>query len=386
MTGDEPEASAAGGRMSEMTNPTPLPRAIATWLATSVALGAVVGAVFSARRGGSFGDFVQTGAISTLYAASIGLPSMLVFRRLRLRLGGRIELSQWAIYLGVLLATTLGGTLIASLILVAAGVVSFDLLRPLFLQGLQISLAIAVPVSVGVATFTALRARLVTAEASLHAKEREHQRAVALVTEARLASLESRVRPHFLFNALNSAIALIPEDPRRAEGVLERLAGLLRSSLDTAAPVVLLGDELRVVVDYLEIERVRFGDRLRYEIDVPDELRGAAIPSFAIQTVVENSVKYAVSARKDGARISVRGRRGGGRLRIEITDDGPGFTGEIWRAGHGLDALRARLDAQYGDAARLIAPAEVAAGAGAAGEGVAIGATVVIDLPAEAPA
>src|SRR6185295_9108285 len=106
MSGDEPAGNAAGSRMSEMTSPTPLPRAIATWLVASVVMGAVVGAVFSARRGGSVGDFVQTAAISTLYAGSIGLPSMLLFRRLRLRLGGRIEISQWAIYLGVLLGVT----------------------------------------------------------------------------------------------------------------------------------------------------------------------------------------------------------------------------------------------------------------------------------------
>jgi len=174
------------------------------------------------------------------------------------------------------------------------------------------------------------------------------------------------VRPHFLFNALNSAIALIPDDPQRAENLLVRLAGLLRFSLDTAAAMVSLGDELGVVVDYLEIERVRFGDRLRYEIDVPDELRGAQVPAFAVQTVVENSVKYAVSTRKEGARITVRGRRAAGRLRLDITDDGPGFTGDIWQPGHGLDALRARLEALYGPAARLIAPVDVGGGAGVA--------------------
>jgi LytS/YehU family sensor histidine kinase len=230
-----------------------------------------------------------------------------------------------------------------------------------------------VPVGLAAAVLATLRARLVRTEASLHAKERDRQRALGLATEARLASLESRVRPHFLFNALNSAIALIPEDPRRAEKLLERLAGLLRFSLDAASATVSLGEEIRVVTDYLEIERVRFGDRLRFEIDVPDELRGAMIPAFAVQTVVENSVKYAVSARTTGARLAVRAWRDGGQLRLEITDDGPGFAGPIWVPGHGLDVLRARLDALYGSAARIVAPAVVAVGAG-----------VVIELPAPA--
>ena len=361
-----------------MSSRIPLSRVLAQWFAGSIVLGAVVGAVFSARRGATLGEFAKAAAISTVYAASVGLPTALAFRWLRPRLTRPFALGQWAMCLGVMLVATLGGTLVASAVLIALGVVSDGQLRALYLQGLQVSLAVAIPVGIGFATFSTLRTRLIATEASLHAEAREHQRALALAAEARLASLESRVRPHFLFNALNSAIALIPEDPQRAEDVLERLAGLLRSSLDTAATAVALGDELRVVVDYLEIERARFGDRLRYDIDVPDELRGAQVPAFAVQSLVENSVKYAVSAQRQGARIAVRGRREAGRLRLDISDDGPGFTGEIWQPGHGLDALRARLDALYGPAARLIAPAPRQDGAGG-------GAAVAIELP-EVPA
>jgi sensor histidine kinase YesM len=349
--------------MDEMPSSVSLPRSLARWIALSVALGAVVGVVFSARRHGTWHDLVVNWAISTLYAAAIGLPMTLVFRRWSLP-RGRSELVRWASYAGILLAIIVVNTMAVSLLLIALGLVSPDALWPAYFQALKIGLAMAVPVGIGAATFSQLRARLIATEASLHAKERERQRAFALATEARLASLESRVRPHFLFNALNSAIALIPDDPQRAENLLVRLAGLLRFSLDTAAAMVSLGDELGVVIDYLEIERVRFGDRLRYEIDVPDELRGAQVPAFAVQTVVENSVKYAVSTRKEGARITVRARREAGRLRLDITDDGPGFTGEIWQPGHGLDALRARLDALYGAAARLVAPVDVGGGAG----------------------
>jgi two-component system, LytTR family, sensor histidine kinase AlgZ len=210
--------------------------------------------------------------------------------------------------------------------------------------------------TIAVMTVSRLYERLGTIEA-------ERQRAIALAAEARLASLESRVRPHFLFNALNSAIALIPEEPHRAEDVLERLCALLRFSLDAQARLVPLGEELRVVTDYLEIERVRFGDRLAYTIDVPEELRALEVPAFAVQTLVENSVKYAVSARKQGAHVRVSARREAGRLALDVRDDGPGFTGEIWVPGHGLDGLRARLDAVYGARARLVAPAEAATGA-----------------------
>src|SRR5262249_20770829 len=156
----------------------------------------------------------------------------------------------------------------------------------------------------------------------------------------------------------NSAIALIPEDPKRAENVLERLAALLRFSLDAHHDrLVKLGEELRVVGDYLEIERVRFGERLRYEIDAPAELAAVAIPAFSVQTLVENSVKYAVSPRASGAEIGILVRRDGDRLAIQVRDDGPGFASEVWPPGHGLDGLRARLDALYGARARLVAPA-----------------------------
>jgi len=355
----------------------PLRRIVVRWAVLTLLAGAFVGLLYTAISGGP-DDFTLlhvaiSAAISTLYSAAIGLPAMLALRFLRPRVRGRSGIAQWVLHLAVLFAASALGTLAAGLALVAVGLQPLDELWSSYLRGLQISLAIAAPITVGAATHARLSARLATTEASLHAKELEHQRALGLAAEARFASLESRVRPHFLFNALNSAIALIPEDPRRAENVLERLAGLLRCSLETGSATVTLGDELRVVIDYLEIERVRFADRLRYELDVPEELRGLVIPAFAVQTVVENSVKYAVSAQKAGAMICVRARRDGDRLRLSVTDDGPGFAGPIWLAGHGLELLRMRLDALYGGAARLIAPAEVEVGAG-----------VTIELPGAA--
>lgn len=359
-----------------MSSPPSLRRLLVYWGVGSVVLGSVIGALLSAARGGTLGDFAATAAISMLYSAAIGLPAMLVFRWLPARVRERAEITQWLIYAGAILVISAAGTLIAGLILVAVRLATLAELWDSYFRGVQIALAISVPVTVGAVTFSRLRVRLARTEASLHVKEIERERALGLATEARLASLESRVRPHFLFNALNSAIALIPEDPRRAEDLLERLAGLLRFSLDAASATVSLGDELGVVTDYLEIERVRFGERLRYEIDVPDELRGAAIPAFSVQTVVENSVKYAVSARKAGARITVRARRHGDRLELEIHDDGPGFTGPIWLPGHGLDGLRARLHALHGSAARVIAPADIPVGAG-----VTIGLPMVVGEP-----
>jgi LytS/YehU family sensor histidine kinase len=204
----------------------------------------------------------------------------------------------------------------------------------------------------------------------VHASER-------VASEARLASLESRVRPHFLFNSLNSAIALIPEAPARAEQVLERLAALLRFSLDAQqVRLVPLADEIRVVVDYLEIERVRFGDRLRYRVEVASELEAHVVPAFALQTLVENSVKYAVAPRASGGEIRITARVEAGRLHLAVEDDGPGFAGPI-PSGHGLDTLRARLETLYGAGAALHAPAS---GSHAPASGSA-GARVEMEVP-----
>ena len=135
---------------------------------------------------------------------------------------------------------------------------------------------------------------------ALRTKERDEAEARRLAAEAQLASIESRVQPHFLFNTLNSIAALTHDDPAGAERMTGQLASLLRSSLDsTATPLVTLEQELRVVRAYLDIERVRFGDRLRYDV-APRWGAAATVPRMALQTLVENSVKYAVSPRREG--------------------------------------------------------------------------------------
>jgi hypothetical protein len=170
--------------------------------------------------------------------------------------------------------------------------------------------------------------------------------------QARLSSLESRLRPHFLFNTLNSIMALIPENPAAAERVTEQLATLLRYSLDaTDQSTVRLEQELKVATDYLEIEKTRFGERLRYTIDVPEALRQVEVPPFSLQTLVENSVKYG------GGEIRVSAKNGNGRLLLRVWDSGDGFPDKTsLPSGHGLRNLKERLDALWGSNAALEFP------------------------------
>jgi len=184
--------------------------------------------------------------------------------------------------------------------------------------------------------------------------------------QARLSSLESRLHPHFLFNTLNSITALIPDDPVAAERVTEKLAALLRYSLDaTGHSTVRLEQELKVATDYLEIEKIRFGERLRCTIDVPESLMQLEVPPFCLQTLIENSVKYG------GGEIRVSARDGNGRLVLRVWDSGDGFPeNKELSEGHGLRNLKERLDALWGSNATVEFPREEA------------GTTVQISLPA----
>jgi sensor histidine kinase YesM len=199
-----------------------------------------------------------------------------------------------------------------------------------------------------------LQGRLDRATLDIRTKERDEADARRLAVEAQLASLESRVDPHFFFNTLNSIAALVRDDPRTAERVVEQLAAVMRSSLDLGgSPLVPLEQELRFVQNYLDIERVRFGDRLKYSIDVSTPLRSTLVPRLSLQTLVENSVKYAVSSRREGASLSVHAAAMDGHMRLDVTDDGPGFDPSLLLPGHGLELLRARLAMQFDGRATL---------------------------------
>ncbi len=205
-----------------------------------------------------------------------------------------------------------------------------------------------------ISAYEMMRTRLEAATLAMRTKERDEAEARRAAVEAQLASLESRVQPHFLFNTLNSIASLIPNDPNGAEKMTAQLASLLRSSLDAAdRPLVPLEQEVQTVRDYLEIERVRFGDRMKGELTIDESANGTLVPRFSLQSLVENSVKYAISPRRNGGSISVRASTADGRLRIEVDDDGPGFDPAAIPGNHGLTLLRQRLALTYGDRATL---------------------------------
>jgi sensor histidine kinase YesM len=239
-------------------------------------------------------------------------------------------------------------------LLTGAGIVERSLFRQWFQGSVRVTIAVTITIGLFITAYEQMRQRLDAAALALRTKERDEAEARRLAAEAQLASIESRVQPHFLFNTLNSIAALVHDDPAGAERMTTQLSSLLRSALDsTAVPLVPLDEELRVVRAYLDIECVRFGDRLRYDLHLGDGTAAAAVPRMALQTLVENSVKYAVSPRREGGSIRVTSTATDGRVLITVEDDGPGFNPAGRPEGHGLALLDARLAMLFGDRATM---------------------------------
>lgn len=159
---------------------------------------------------------------------------------------------------------------------------------------------------------------------------------------ARLAELQSRIRPHFLFNALNTALALVRVDPARAESVLEDLAQLFRTALADAGASVALDEEIELARRYLAIEQVRFGQRLRVHWEIDPRAGEARVPPLVLQPLVENAVRHGVEPLPGGASIVVRTLRQRGQVLVTVVNtvgDEPGAPG----AGMALHNVRERL-------------------------------------------
>ena len=161
-------------------------------------------------------------------------------------------------------------------------------------------------------------------------------------TAARLSELQSRIRPHFLFNTLNSAIALVRAEPAKAEALLEDLSDLFRHALVDQGESVTLGDEIALARRYLDIEQVRFGERLQLEWALDPLAGGARLPPLLLQPLLENAVRHGVEPSPTGAQIRISTQRRGSTVVIKVTNTVPSGPGPH---GHGvaLDNVRDRL-------------------------------------------
>jgi signal transduction histidine kinase len=205
---------------------------------------------------------------------------------------------------------------------------------------------------------------------ALRERERAESRLRESLSEARLVALRARLDPHFLFNTLNSmsALAMTGERERlvRAIGALSEMLRMLLE--ESSAPLTTLGTELRLVDRYLEIQAIRFGPRLRVERDVDPATLDVVVPSLILQPLVENAFEHALAVSRSAGWVSIRAQRDASQLRLEVSDDGPGFAGGEPRdllagPGLGLSTTARRLQELYGDEQALACRARPEGGA-----------------------
>lgn len=174
-----------------------------------------------------------------------------------------------------------------------------------------------------------------------------------LVAQAELRALQSQIHPHFLFNALNTLYGIIPREARGARETVLNLADIFRYFLETRKALVPLEEEMHIVKAYLDVERLRLGDKLRVEIEVTPEAQAVPIPILSLQPLIENAVKHGIAPLAGGGLIRIHAGIGpGGALVISVRDSGRGFP-KSHRIGVGLENVERRLDLCYGGDAGL---------------------------------
>jgi two-component sensor histidine kinase len=321
------------------------------WVNLAVVLVALV--LLVANQISSVRELLHTLAYALVYANITGLLGTWVLGGLAERFYLRKSPPVAAVAVAILVFAAFG-CLLAQALLAGIGVAVPKYFWQEYFRTLRVALPLAAVFGLGAFVHGSLRGRVQIAEEKLHEKELAEERARKLAAEARLRSLESRIHPHFLFNTLNTISSLIAVNPSRAEQIVGRLAILLRAALDSShQPLIPLREELAMVESYLDIERARFGDKLRGSVESPAELQDTKVPPMSVQSLVENAVKHGITPQSGGGEVLITASAENGSLRIEVRDTGPGFELAAIPAGHGLDSVVERLDALFGAKARL---------------------------------
>ncbi|WP_420126131.1 sensor histidine kinase [Longimicrobium sp.] len=256
----------------------------------------------------------------------------------------------------------------------------FSLRTRLPLPGLKFNLAPGwpglasiLPGTVAIYALIAGGALLLAGHARALAREREAaalalraSRLEAQLSGARLEVLRAQLHPHFLYNSLHAVAALVDWQPAEARRMLARLSDLLRSALEASERAeISLAREVEWMEGYVELQQIRFDERLRVEMSIAPETLGACVPPLILQPLVENAIRYAVEPRPEGGRVEVRAERDGAWLRLVVRDDGPGPDAAVpgGSGGIGLRNTRERLRTLYGDRQDVVLRAAPAGGA-----------------------
>jgi signal transduction histidine kinase len=202
--------------------------------------------------------------------------------------------------------------------------------------------------------FFSSRERIIESQARIQEETIKRLTSDKKAAEADLRRLQAQIEPHFLFNILSNVLGLLETDPERGKSMLGDFIQYLRASLSKIrASDADLGQEIEVIRAYLNIFKIRMGDRLQYRIDVPEHLRGLPFPSMLLQPLVENAIRHGLEPRVEGGEIVIHAETDDRLLRLVITDTGLGLS-EDADGGLGLTNIRERLHTLYGDRAQLL--------------------------------
>jgi sensor histidine kinase YesM len=198
------------------------------------------------------------------------------------------------------------------------------------------------------------RERIHSAEALMQEEKIKRLTTEKKAVETNLRLLQAQIEPHFLFNTLSNILSLLDTDLNKGKSMLMDLIRYLRTSLvKTRAEATTLGQEIEMIKAYLNIFKVRMEGRLRYRIDIPDSIKDLPFPPMLVQPLVENAIKHGIEPKIEGGEVTIRARKNGDIIRVELADTGTGLY-EDGDMGFGLSNVRERLQSLYGDRGRLI--------------------------------
>ncbi len=221
-----------------------------------------------------------------------------------------------------------------------------------FIYGINFLLAILLGIlaSAGNTFYEVQKSRLEENIARLKAAELENEQLKRFESEARFNSLQAKLNPHFLFNTLNSLAALVYEDPKKTEQSIVRLSELYRRILSVSNQTfITVKEELGLIEDYLELEKLRFEGHLSYQFECSKALQDRSIPGLLIEPLVENVIKHVLDKKEDTVQIHIKISESNGMLHLKVTDNGPGFDVKSNASGYGLSSIQERLQLLYED-------------------------------------
>jgi sensor histidine kinase YesM len=323
-------------------------RGLAIWVFANSLAGGAVGVAIALFSGepGAMRSFVPIGI---LFANAVGFAAGFSARFVLPRY------SHLPHYLRIPLAiiTLLAGGAFGSLLVILFNPVLVLYRGRLTLLLVIVDSAIAVVLGLIIYTYERMRDEIESGYRALAENRVREEKLKELAARSELKALKAQINPHFLFNAMNSISALISVDPEAAQNTLERLAGIFRGTLlASERESVSLRQEMDLVNAYLDVERARFGKRLRVSERISRNAEEAPVPPLILQPIVENAIRHGISPKVDGGTILIDAELEEGQLRVRVSDDGVGIdsaqVADLVEAGYGLRNVRDRLNARYG--------------------------------------